>query len=1690
MVQKIGQRYYFVSGIILILSFLLSKPMLGSQAQSDNSKKPNFTPPGWQKLDSTLQKLFGNQIANRHVNTKKDGTASESLVAASVTFSNLDASANAWLKGKFPNTARSRTFENITTLSGNFTADELQKLINLPQVQAIRSLAVHGPYDDFDELVTADSDSPAPSELPLIRAADVHKALAAHAAGYIGTGVTVAIVDSGVDFGTPDMQGTQARVSSGDYVGWPFAYNVQSATYASNANYVIKPSTYSSLVGQTWLVGTEPVVSPSCTATTCTATLNLLTAPSTVSRSISWPNTSLSGTYYYSIHPDPQLKSAASSKTVGYSASAPAAIIVSDEALAGKYDSVYIDVDFSGVLTSSEVARKYDGVNQTSELVGADLWLGNGSTGSDGYWDLSAGMLSWIADGTHRVPGLNVLYPTSPIPANGRLLSFIGETTTNHGTRTASSVVAQGVITDPYLQGDVNPHLAGGALVGGVGGIVLKGTAPGARIAVMMNGFNDPISAWTLVAYGFDGIPNSGDEAQVVNNSWAVSTEVTDGWDIYSRFVQSLNYGVAPNITFLASTGNGGHGYGTVAAPAGGTIIDVGASTSYGNLKTPFEFSGADQMTWGDVQGWSQRGPTMLGEIAPDVLAVGAWATAANGLNQRLDGNYNGQRAYVRFSGTSQSTPLAAGVVALAYQAYKTRTGQWPTWQQATDFLINGAEDLGHDPVSQGAGNVDALQTARIAAGLVAYPELDNGQWRPGDYQGTYYPLFPAVLSAGQSNSKTFTVRNPSSSAATLNFTAEVLTKAHVEDYSYNFGVLSAYTDTVPTYVSNLNTLVSTYQPDLIRAEIAYDFADFDLDNNKKWTASDAHWRVFFYDWKDLNSDGNLWTDTNSNGHVDSGEIDTIADPLGPSSVRHEQTIINYGRNYATITDATVGKDTLNRLHDGLFWGLQCRAGCNDSTPPTIKVRLTFYKRQTWSWLNLSTNSLTVPTNSTATLNATLNVPSDTRPGFYQGAIYYNQSGREQLLPVAINITGGAGFEFGATSLSQPQTDEVYPNGHLVAGFDWRYRWESGDWRQFFYSVPALPANSSRAVVVDTQWSGAKTDIDSWVYGANPNDSYALANPAAFGPTGLSLIANSKDTFSNYGSSDVAFSFQTNTGGSREVVSGSLPNAGLGLIALHNVLNQGSTIGEAYTGKVYQLQTNPANVDITTSTATGNWTQTLAVNLDLSDGLQHSLFGLNIPQSLTAQSVAAGGSSNPCTASSVWYQAQDLTNAGLLQVTTSSSSTGLDVDLFVYRDDGNNIFNCSAETLVGQSAGSTAAENIQLIKPSNGRYWIVVLGYSVPSGSAFDITINAIQGTAVLSSGSFPSAPVSSGSYPFVINYDLSSFTAPTTLRGILFLGSVAAPNALQVPITIRYLATATDTPTATATDTPTATATNTPTATATDTPTATATNTPTATATDTPTATATNTLTATCDQHADRDCNQHTDCYRYRHADRDCYQYTDCYRHRYADCNRYQHADRYCDRYADCNRYRYADRHCYQHADCYRDQHADRDCNQHTDCYRYRHADCYCDLHADCYRHRYADRDCYQYADRDCYQYADCYRDQYTNCDCDQHADCHRYRYTNCYRDQHADRHCDLHADRHCYQYTDCYRYRYADCYCNQYANRDCYQHTNANRYRDQHADCYSDRTATNIHTVPYKYGHSHTNKHFNGDFFFPTYR
>jgi subtilisin family serine protease len=1084
-------RYFGIALLLMILTLALSSPLAagfraGPPAQIDQAARLGYRGEVTTATDAALRKLSPDLreavAASTGPSALRAAGEATHLVFALVR-PGTDVAAH---MEKF---VTSRRLGEMQWVAGEVTTSSLLKLASVAGVQSVTSTAAYQPLPapGLDRLTGAQppltreriqallaeggtravleasaATHPAPQQAvppaaaPLApspraaatnKVADIHRATEAHAAGYTGQGVVAAVIDSGVDFGNPELHGTQARISGGPYDGWPFAYDTLSGLYYALDGLSIGPDNFWESIFATYYAHTLSVENATCDGDLCAAELMLVPGGDNfdpVVLDFTWPDTSQSGTYYYTVNPNFSHLDIGYLRTMGYASShqAPAAVIVADEAVSGVYDTVYVDADFDQALGDEKPMRKGD------ELSGADIYDASWNEAADGYWDFSVSMLAWIADGENPPPGVSALYTGLPTPESGRLIVFIGDEDT-HGTNVASMIAAQSVITDPMLQRNVNPLFAGGADAGGVGGPVMTGMAPDTRIAAFMRGFNLPFDAWTLAALGFDGVPGSGDEAQLVNNSWGDSFTTEDGWDATSRFAQYLNINFAPNTTFLVSTGNGGPGYGTSTSPSGGTLLKVGASTSNGS-STYFELVGPDQFTHGAIQPWSNRGPSALGDVDPDLVCVGAWGMGATALNRWP----NGQSAYDLFGGTSMSSPICAGVAAITYQAFEETHGRAPTWREMTDLLTGGARDLGYNVLAQGAGDADAMRSVEIATGQAAY--ITPTQWQAGDYRGDILtPGFPAVVHAGDSTTVELTLHNPIGAADPVELRDVTLQRVHEISFTTTLG-LGADWLPLPNSLVDISDLIDEYDPDLINAHVMFPFSEFDLINDY---FEDNTVQALYYDWTDLNGDGDLWEDLNGDGLVDPEEID-VSGELGGSEINR------FNNAYATTNYqmADIGRDVLSRRHDGVFFGLKRSFGTDDLD---VTVTLILYEKADWSWLTLSSTEVDVPAGDTATVTATLNVPNDARPGVYEGAIEVDG----QIIPVIANVAADSTtFEFGAASLTESLGDTPYDNGHLFGSTDWGWRPETGDWRLFFYDVPEGATGPGTRMIVETEW--------------------------------------------------------------------------------------------------------------------------------------------------------------------------------------------------------------------------------------------------------------------------------------------------------------------------------------------------------------------------------------------------------------------------------------------------------------------------------------------------------------------------------------------------------------------------------------------------------------------------------------------
>ena len=1205
--------------------------------------------------------------------------------------------------------------------------------------QRIDSARSAGVLDDF----AAQFDGSTPVSIPGIDggaatgwwdvSASGHNSAGAWAQGYTGTGVRVAVADDSVDFAHPDLMGTQATVTdpASPYYGWPEALDPYSVLlYAYDGIY-----------------GTSFVADGDSWFTDCSATV---TAGSPVFDGASdwvFPGSSVSGVYHMGYLWDENLDA----WWWGYPA-----VLVSDEHTSGVYDTVYVDLDMDHDFTNDKPCTKSDPVSYL------DYWDSEvDAPGTDGYADMSGGMVYWISDGVNQPPGYDFMIgePVTP-PGAGMMVSFMGALNydENHGTLCASNVVGRGITdgaSDYWVDGGVYPSFKAPE---GDGSGVVQGAAPNAELVAMSdiywNHFSSTLVAYDYAAFGLDEIAGTADDIQCVSNSYGDSEDDADEWDYRSRYVALLNTEYNPDVSYLFSTGNGAPGYGTSGSPTPATGIGVGASTQMGACGGWDSIFDAQQINVGDVIPWSNRGPSAAGHLGPAVVADGAYSSGALALNQ---GSGDGWRSWAVWGGTSRSCPVATGNLALVFEAYKDAHGSWPDWSAARDLLMNGATDLNYDTFTQGAGMINAARAVALAsdsAGLRVSPAV----WYPGDYRGTKYVSYVNLVHPGETHAGTLGITNSGGTAANVAVSDSWLQLDSVTTMTITLNASgeSAYDFNRPDAVRDITALVEAADADLMVIKAHEAFSEFAPTGAFSTGVTNHNVpRLLVYNWKDQDGDGVLWSDGNSNGFVNAGEIDA-----------GEYMRFTYASNFADSQQVRVQRPQ-DRQIDGVFLGLQHSRRATVSPVVAVQIRVEFWSRSDQPWLSEGVQNFTLQAGATQQVPISVSVPASAPVGVYEGEYRIDDGLNITVVPVHMNVAAsGANFEFGDDPAA-PET--LMPNGKMFGYQDWSWRAESGDWRFFTTDVQeALPDGAYWLVHTDWPDTGLPTSVqadnDTLVYGTAA-DAFSKNNPAVFGPSGLSYVGGSTNTNISGG----LWLPQTNTGGTSEWVAGPI-GSGLNQLLIHNVVWPGSVSELPFTGEAGLATVVPSRIAIVDTADSGTATIDFSTSLALT-GAHARAYGLS----------RRFEGSFPVIQGASWWHNIALTDAAYLEVSTSGTSS--DIDLYVYDGGGR---------LVGASESGSGDEYVRVDSPTDGTFTVEVYGYSVVGGTDdFDVEISAPMGNELSLSG-VPAGSISAGG-GFALDVDWTKARSGTladrngTFEGLVVLGPTEAPSAIQVPVTLRY---------------------------------------------------------------------------------------------------------------------------------------------------------------------------------------------------------------------------------------------------------------------------------------------------------------
>ncbi len=794
-------------------------------------------------------------------------------------------------------------------------------------------------------------------------------------------------------------------------------------------------------------------------------------------------------------------------------------VLVVDSSIPGLYDTIIADMSDSWkdyAKFGTFVLPKYD-FDFTDETV---ITLGGGhenlvyDSNHDGNPDYSAGTV-----GAHVLDVYGVIANPSLIDKklgaiNGTLLppldprgNFFGIMYDfgGHGTGTAGSITSSGKQSyDVYANSTKYS---------------IRGVAPGAKIVpIKALWLGDAIYGW-LWAAGFDQEKNQwrytgNTRVNIISNSWGISTfpalQSVPGLDVQSLLLGALcvphsldtNY---PGILVVSSAGNAGPGYGTMGTPDAAPFgITVGAVTDnvfvgYGPFKNQPRF-GNSTSHYGEVSGFSSKGPSLIGDPKPDIMAVGEYSYTPTSVTKT---GQNSTGEYGLFGGTSLAAPLVAGSAAILMESLKDKNIPYNSFT-IKNILMSTATDLGNDPFSQGSGLVNVTRAVDFVLGNDALFEVYND----ASYSNTRKILDSALesmnsssvglkkirlassslpetswfggrLYPGDRTSATFTIVNPTNHTLEINIEPQKLGLIKTE--TYNGTTQVRLQDPLvkksgiyrPNYVplqeiKNYTGLADFFEktkpiPDdasLMVLNLVFPFSQF-MNSSAKTYADDMKISsLYLYDWNKKNSSS--------------------------IPVSRDLSLINRGGSWGTVQELRVSDPATQIKHTPLVGVYQVPTRYSywtgdtkkNSTSSDYTLTASYYKKVPWNEIWLGSKNIQIKAHQTAHVTATLLVPQDAAPGVYQAFMDFQGSSHIVHVPVSYVVMKKLQPKDLPTVIQGEHGDALYGNGYIGGGFDMANRYNAGDWRQYYFDVTDKTINS---LAMTLSWKDPDTNLSVFV---------------------------------------------------------------------------------------------------------------------------------------------------------------------------------------------------------------------------------------------------------------------------------------------------------------------------------------------------------------------------------------------------------------------------------------------------------------------------------------------------------------------------------------------------------------------------------------------------------------------------------
>ena len=150
-----------------------------------------------------------------------------------------------------------------------------------------------------------------------------------------------------------------------------------------------------------------------------------------------------------------------------------------------------------------------------------------------------------------------------------------------------------------------------------------------------------------------------------------------------------------------------------------------------------------------------------------------------------------------------------------------------------------------------------------------------------------------------------------------------------------------------------------------------------------------------------------------------------------------------------------------------------------NSTSMYYTISASYYEKEKWPIIWSKSEIISVPPQSSSTIDVTLVAPTDLQIGIYQGFLTFESEKHVVNTPVSFVIKQPVNENYSTILIKGIQSNDVlYGNGYTKGAFDMVNRYMAGDWRQYYFDIQNELINTA---AIEISWISNNTNLSVFV---------------------------------------------------------------------------------------------------------------------------------------------------------------------------------------------------------------------------------------------------------------------------------------------------------------------------------------------------------------------------------------------------------------------------------------------------------------------------------------------------------------------------------------------------------------------------------------------------------------------------------